>query len=113
MPTPPPDDHATRIAAHLATAQRDGAAPVVFPQIHDNGSGAKQLATASHVVLSAIDAAIDAEWRDYPNARDYPDAADLAAAKVQAEGRIATLGKVRAERQAMFDHCRNAMRERA
>ena len=111
MPTPP-DDHAARLARHAATVQAETAGPAVFPSVGLNGSGAKQLAMASHVVLGAIDAAIDAEWRDYPNARDYPDAADLAAAKVQADGRLATLRKVRAERQAMFDHCRAAMRER-
>jgi len=113
MPTPPPDDHAARLAQHVATVQAEAAAPVVFPTIHPNGSGAKELALNSAAVADAIDAAIHAERQNYPNARDYPDAADFAAAKAQAQGRIDALRKARDDRWAIFDHCCKAARERA
>lgn len=112
-PTPPPDDHAARLADHLATAQRDGAAPVVFPQIHNNGSGAKYLAESYALAADAVQETAQRLCRTAPNGRDYPTDEAYRAARLDHERRLDLLGKVRAEYVALYEHCRAATRERA
>lgn len=112
MSTPPPDDHAARLAQHVATVQAEAAAPVVFPQIHPNGSGAGHLAAGYGAVVVAMGEAMDLAIRNAPNARDY-DEAGYRLAMAQHGDRLALMGKVRDEYIALRYHCFATMRERA
>jgi len=111
MPTPPDSDHAARLARLAATVATETAAPVVFPTIHPNGSGAAHLTAAYGAVVVAIGEAMDLAVRLVPNARDY-DEATYRLARAQHDARIALLGKVRDEYFALRRHCRAATRER-
>lgn len=111
MPTPPPDDHAARLARHAAAVQAETAAPVVFPQIGLNGSGAAHLTAAYGAVVVALNDAMDLAIQKAPNARDY-DEATYRLARAQHDARLALLGKVRDEYVALRSYCRNATRER-
>lgn len=112
MPTPPPDDHAARLARHAAAVQAETAAPVVFPQIHDNGSGAKYLAESYALAADAVQETAQRLCRTAPNGRDYPTDEAYRAARLDHERRLDLLGKVRAEYVALYEHCRAATRER-
>lgn len=113
MPTPPPDDHAGRLAAHLATVQAETAAPVVFPQIGLNGSSPVVLSEGYAMAAEAVDAALSAAARTVPNTRDYPgNDAGHRAALADHRQRLALLVKVRDELDALCRHCRAATRER-
>ena len=109
---PPPDDHAARLAAHLTTAQRDGAAPVVFPQIGLSGSGAQYLAESYTKAADAVEMALAHLAHARPNGRDYPDEATVRAAMADHRQRVALLVKVRDELDALRLHCIKATRER-
>lgn len=91
--------------------QTEAAAPVVFPTIHLNGSGAGHLAAGYGAIAHAIGEAIKLATEEAPNARDY-DEAGYRLARAQHDDRLALLDRLRGEYLALLWHCRKAMRER-
>lgn len=112
MSTPPPDDHAARLARHAAAVQAETAAPVVFPRVDLNGSGARQLAEGYEMAAGAITVAMDKLGHTVPNGRDYPDEAALRVALADHRQRLALLARMRDDYWALYKHCRAATRER-
>lgn len=112
MPTPPDSDYAARLARHAATVATETAAPVVFPQIGLNDSGAKYLAESYTKAADAVEMALAHLAHARPNGRDYPDEATVRAALADHHRRVALLIKVLDELDALRLHCIKATRER-
>ncbi len=113
MPTPPPDDHAARLARHAAAVQAETAAPVVFPRVGLSGRAMRELAEDNASIVRAIDLAIERARYIPPEPEEYDTAAAHHAASLGHEQRLALLDKVRAEYVALVEHCLNACQGRA